>query len=360
MRSYMKALDAQLDLIRLWKGRYGPALASYWVDMLRGEDDGGPSLDLGTKEQFAAREAYNLDRADTYWVTPTMVDMIDEQRQRLPSYELRASDIPSRRGFCLLAHPIYIVDRHGKRCNITAFSWETEVMIMAAQGTRPAPISQAEAEQAYALDYEPREGAVEEDAAVIQTPVVVREDGSSLAKAVRFFVYSDKWDPNDEGWGEDDASVLEAKSASPDKLSLFHVQTWMLNQRIPDPDDPHLLGSESFLRIVATFWTLCNQKIVITPSMGLDRVVRKRAMRANGPANDIKVVMLRREYDHDTWDRPRGDGEGRGYSHSFWVRGHLRNQWYPSEGRHKPKWIDAFVKGGGNPDEKDTVIVLGR
>jgi hypothetical protein len=29
----------------------------------------------------------------------------------------------------------------------------------------------------------------------------------------------------------------------------------------------------------------------------------------------------------------------------FIVRGHWRNQWYPSEGRNKPIWIMPYVKG---------------
>ena len=37
--------------------------------------------------------------------------------------------------------------------------------------------------------------------------------------------------------------------------------------------------------------------------------------------------------------------ERAGYSHRFIVRGHWRNQWFPSLDRHQPIWIEPFVKG---------------
>lgn len=40
----------------------------------------------------------------------------------------------------------------------------------------------------------------------------------------------------------------------------------------------------------------------------------------------------------------RGDSH-REYSHRWVVRGHWRRQWYPSEGRHKPKWIMEYIAG---------------
>jgi len=95
MRSYMQALDAQVDLIRFWKSSAGSSIAQYWVESLRSKGN----LALGPPQIFAARESVTLDQADTYWVSPTMVDVVDSQRSKLPSYELRSSDIPSSRGF---------------------------------------------------------------------------------------------------------------------------------------------------------------------------------------------------------------------------------------------------------------------
>lgn len=44
------------------------------------------------------------------------------------------------------------------------------------------------------------------------------------------------------------------------------------------------------------------------------------------------------------WTRSNVEAR-RDWSHRWLVSGHWRNQWYPSEGVHRPIWIDAFVKG---------------
>lgn len=373
MRAYMEALDVQLDIIRFWRGHYGPRVANYWVGMLADPTkDTGQTMSLGDPEVFAEREARGLDQAETYWVSPSMVELIDQQRHLLPSYELRSTDLPSREGFVFLAKPIYVRDRHGRLCNVRAFSWQFELVVMSDDPTsRPRPITEDEAAEAWALeDIIPVEDQVEEpdDADLsLTTPVIQRSDGSFVAKAVRFFVYSDGRDPWDQGWGDPDdpdiqRSVRDIRESLPSRWGLFHVETWLLNQQLPEPTAGEEYGNaEAFTRIAATFWTLANQRIVLTHGMGTDRATRKRAERAGFRRPDeIKVVVLRREYERETWERGEPGDEGRGYSHAFWVRGHLRNQWYPSEGRHKPKWIEAFVKGAGPVEEKDTINVLRR
>jgi hypothetical protein len=54
----------------------------------------------------------------------------------------------------------------------------------------------------------------------------------------------------------------------------------------------------------------------------------------------VRVIELRRKY-----TATGGGASGREY-HSRWVvRGHWRNQWYPSRDGHKPIWIAPHVKG---------------
>jgi hypothetical protein len=47
------------------------------------------------------------------------------------------------------------------------------------------------------------------------------------------------------------------------------------------------------------------------------------------------------------------DEFGREWSHRWVVRGHWREQWYPSEGVHRLIWIEAFVKG---PEDRPLII----
>ena len=62
-------------------------------------------------------------------------------------------------------------------------------------------------------------------------------------------------------------------------------------------------------------------------------------------ADLTSVVVLRREaadalkqYDDDT-------AAGRIYTHRWWVSGHLRAQWYPSQKAHRLVWIAPYLKG---------------
>jgi hypothetical protein len=373
--SYMVALDRQVELIKFWRGPWGPSVADYWANFLASPNR-AIAMSLGSPAHFAEREARSLDEADTYWVAPPIVDLLDSQRQKLPSYELRGTDIPSRTGFAYLARPVYILDRHGRRCNIRAFSWQVEAVLMTEGPTdarAQTSLTPDEIDAVFGLDSIPIPDADQlpdpgEDGPRLEVPVFIREDGTPVAKAVRFFVYSDRDDPDDEGWGDPDDAALQdriatVKQAIPVRLSLFHVETWMLNQRLPDPDDPDLIGSESFLRVVAAFWTFCNQKVTAVQPSGIDRHTRRRAQRAGlaiTEASSIKVVILRREYERGRDKDRDDDAEPAWYSHSFLVDGHWRRQWYPSEGRHKPLWIEPFVKGDGPFIAKDKVFNVRR
>lgn len=57
---------------------------------------------------------------------------------------------------------------------------------------------------------------------------------------------------------------------------------------------------------------------------------------------------------------PADDAAARRYSHRWVVRGHWKRQWYPSQNRHRPIWIDTYIAGPeGTPIEaKPKVTVL--
>lgn len=102
---------------------------------------------------------------------------------------------------------------------------------------------------------------------------------------------------------------------------------------------------ESATRL-ARFWVSANlwlnQRILVS-SEGetVGRNARKRALRlALDPT--VRVVHLRAA---DQRHAVEATGEGHEYHCRWIVRGHWRNQFYPSQGLHMPKWIEPFVKG---------------
>lgn len=63
-------------------------------------------------------------------------------------------------------------------------------------------------------------------------------------------------------------------------------------------------------------------------------------------ARSVSVVSLRYE---DTEASDSRDGSEIDHAYRWWVRGHWRNQFYPSDGSHRMIWVDRHSKG---PDDK--------
>lgn len=86
------------------------------------------------------------------------------------------------------------------------------------------------------------------------------------------------------------------------------------------------------------------QRLAITVQHPVDRHTHHRAAREGQTAPSfIRVITLRRlEADRQ---RAGSAGEAPDWQWQWEVRGHWRNQWYPSEGIHKPKFIEAYLKG---------------
>lgn len=76
-----------------------------------------------------------------------------------------------------------------------------------------------------------------------------------------------------------------------------------------------------------------------------DRAARRQAKKLEFPERETIVVHLRRV-------RPVHEGEPSSsveWSHRWMVSGHWRNQWFPTQKRHKQIWIHPYVKG---PEDK--------
>ena len=78
------------------------------------------------------------------------------------------------------------------------------------------------------------------------------------------------------------------------------------------------------------------------------RSFSRRADRAgrSGDTANISLLALRRSLYGDA-----EEGTGRKVTLAHLVRGHWRNQWYPSQNTHRYKWINAHRRGGHKDDE---------
>jgi hypothetical protein len=118
---------------------------------------------------------------------------------------------------------------------------------------------------------------------------------------------------------------------------------------IPPADDTMKQSILEDRQLLATFWALASQKIVIeTRERPYSRQVQRQAERKGHVLPEIRVIRLREPTGHGS-----SSGSGREYSHRWIVGSHWRNQWYAKDQTHRPKLIEAYTKG---PADKPLVV----
>lgn len=101
---------------------------------------------------------------------------------------------------------------------------------------------------------------------------------------------------------------------------------------------------------------LMAQRFSVTVQHKPDRASRRRAEREGREIPPwIRVITLRRLEEAREKATASGDINWRW---QWEVRGHWRNQWYESEGIHKPKFIEAYIKGPEGKPLKEGAVKL--
>lgn len=100
--------------------------------------------------------------------------------------------------------------------------------------------------------------------------------------------------------------------------------------------------------IVWSLWYFLKQALVNTTPGRMSRAVQRQARR-QGEVPNVTIATLRRVR-HERQAPHMLDVD---WSHRWIVRGHWRQQWYPTLEQHRPVWIAPHVKG---PDDKPLVV----
>lgn len=246
-----------------------------------------------------------IGKAPTYYVSPMMCSVIEQNAEEIPNFELRSEDIPAESGFVYFGRPMNWAARDGSPVRIRALAWEV---------LRP-------------MNFEDNKQRV----------------------SITWFVHRDE--------------IPDSIAADKNPKWKTYTARWIIDTMTlwPVGWDWSQVGEDA--RAMLTFWLVTNQKIGVPRGLAPDRRLRRQAERTLPNYGDIRVCYLRKRVprEQDAWEYPDTDG-GPKYSHRFPVKGHWRNQWYPSEDRHKPIWIAPFIKG---PDDapliiKDTINVVNR
>ena len=113
-----------------------------------------------------------------------------------------------------------------------------------------------------------------------------------------------------------------------------------------DEEDDMRAWFDRMLRVYATAMIFMRQKILVPHRERTSRAERRRASREGREPEDVFVIRLRATEARVRAAETQGGVE---WSRRWIVRGHWRNQWYPSLGINQPKWIGPYIKG---PDGK--------
>lgn len=305
-----QALDKQNDLLRWLHSSVGVEyLVGFTSQIHPDTQDATPDPNFF---RFAkAATDLGVGHGATYAVTAEIVDILQAATDTLPAFPLAETDLPTHHGFVYFERPLLVADIRGRRGAVTALTW--------ALGADPADTSR---------------------------------------RALLIVAYSDPLHPADEissdelnALPSDEMAEMLATRRFYEMTPLF-LSTWALGDEPASPlGDVKALGA--FLRIVDEKFTTSDPE---TPS----RQAARRSRLPGDQPDTVRVVRLRAPRHTG---RP-GDTDQRSddayYSHRFLVRGHWRQQWYPSQNRHAPRWINPFVKG---PEDapfvaKDTVFLV--
>lgn len=132
------------------------------------------------------------------------------------------------------------------------------------------------------------------------------------------------------------------------------IQEW-LQEFLPTSYElanvPHEDSDRVFERwlglFLGSFFTFLQEPLVETDKRIIPRALQRRASKVTPVDPVVRVIQLRSR--QNEIGKPDGESTSVEWASRWVVRGHWRNQWYPSQETHKPVWIAPYVKG---PDDK--------
>lgn len=280
--------------------------------------------DADTSRVWLMGQIVPLRFGETFAVSAEICELITAAATSLPEFDLHATDMPSQRGFVWLEEPLLLHDdTAGRPIVIKALGWAAAVSTENTSDDRPAL-------------------------------VISDEDASSKPFGVAVAIWTDPKDSRDHMYED---LPFEYRTELP-PLFILNVQPHRWEERVADLD---LTGAQ-IIRWLYTLWRFSQEKFIDHRMVMPDRPAQKRAIRAGRPTQEVRVIRLRKRDDHHRSDTDPLDDDDILWSHRWLVKGHWRNQYFPSRDGHAPVWISGYVKG---PEHlpllvKDTVFQVDR
>jgi len=160
------------------------------------------------------------------------------------------------------------------------------------------------------------------------------------------------WEVQGLAWGpvgRDSAGGLNlsifVRSPRSSHLPCSGMISWPWESGWDRPWSPTEEVTDWIRKLVFSFFAFIRQECVSIQSQSASRPIRRHLPPSYIADPVIKIIQLRRRSPATNGLEP----QSRDYSCRWLVRGHWRNQFYPSSKSHRPRFIPAYVKG---PDDK--------
>lgn len=255
---------------------------------------------------------YMLQEADPMYVSIEVTEMWDYARESFQAEVLHAWDLPCNISFALLPKPLTIVDADDNTISFRALSW-----IPAGSGEVEWDENHQPEGVWYTLWSHIDDGGDDFHRPELDSPE--RESWEALGQwSILYSGLLPFGKVEDfEMTAFKDSSVTDTID-SLDKAVKVRRMTWVLLQ--------------SFFRL--------SRQIVPTKAP-LPRQLRRDRKR-HYRTEDVTVITLRRQRHPDHPDHEVGEVD---WKWQWVVRGHWRNQWYPSIKQHRQIWVMPYMKG---------------
>lgn len=340
-----------------WARNPGPDGAENWFTFWLGPQPKGATdsrmFDLSddVAASLARTLRAQLPAAELFYVSAEMTELARHAATTLTDYRLHPEDLPAPIGLMLYENPPIDNTANDQHDGITLVSWgpgrgglwmHNWAPTSQAWLTGTARIGRAFAElpHAQALERAVRGASLD--------PLDPDRDPPTTHEGADYFL----------------SGILPnlRRAPIPPSFSTTHGYEW-LGIRGMEFTDMHgwpsdVSASDGFPaerraaleRTILATWLLMGQTLVRSEPLTAPRPARRRMARLD-PLLDptVRYIDLRRARteppDHAP-ERPTGTRE---YRHRWVVRGHWRNQYYPSRNDHRPIWIDPHLAG---PEDK--------
>lgn len=282
----------------LWHRQYG---AEYFAACIQNGSQtayGTDFSDTAEGARLAKAEAFRIAGAELFWVSREMTELCVAAAKTMPSWSLQPDDLIAPAGM------IYFEDLPTFRAGVptTVMTWSQCPATLAARMFEgPGLWLSSYAERGWLT----RRGL---DFGSAPTPRLVY-NGESLAS----------YGPRKEGGvaytANDEGEVIETDSET-------------------------LIRGGGALAVFKTACLLMRQELATADLVEPNRASRKRIQRMQQEPKAVRVIRLRHASNSSG-----NSASDREYHHQWIVRGHWRQQWYPSREVHRPVWIAPHVKG---------------